>query len=328
MGMAASQARYLGLTARKINVEYEGQQVNQQRTALANESAGLFRRLMSLENPVPPSENEYYESVYTYKDSEATTDGTVTISGYHEVEGSNPPLYSVDIKYNQNVMQYQVAKNQEVYTTEVQGKEGVYSLHFSNGTAREITKMEGISEALTKKLNELDSTVNNESTDTYYTYTDALTNSTFYINATKTGFNPLSFNENQTVSLYSAMETSEQINKTIENVTMVQSDAGTFTKMKWRDETGNIQERTLTPTQEYDAQGYNEAMHQYNVDKAVYDKEIADINAKTEELQQTDRTLELRLKQLDTEQEALQTELDSVKKVIDKSVDNVFKTFQ
>ena len=42
----------------------------------------------------------------------------------------------------------------------------------------------------------------------------------------------------------------------------------------------------------------------------------------------TDRTLELRLKQLDTEQEALQTELDSVKKVIDKNVDNIFKTFQ
>lgn len=38
MGMAASQARYLGLTARKTNVEYEGQQVNQQRTALARKA--------------------------------------------------------------------------------------------------------------------------------------------------------------------------------------------------------------------------------------------------------------------------------------------------
>ena len=32
MGMAASQARFLSLTARKTNVEYEGQQINQQRT--------------------------------------------------------------------------------------------------------------------------------------------------------------------------------------------------------------------------------------------------------------------------------------------------------
>ena len=43
MGMAASQARYLGLQARKTNTEYEGQHVNQQRTALANQSAEIGR---------------------------------------------------------------------------------------------------------------------------------------------------------------------------------------------------------------------------------------------------------------------------------------------
>ena len=36
MGLAASQARFLNLTARKTNLEYEGQQINQQRTTLAN----------------------------------------------------------------------------------------------------------------------------------------------------------------------------------------------------------------------------------------------------------------------------------------------------
>ena len=48
MGMAASQARYLGLSARKTNVEYEGQQVNQARTALANQSANLFNQLLTI----------------------------------------------------------------------------------------------------------------------------------------------------------------------------------------------------------------------------------------------------------------------------------------
>ena len=37
MGMSASQARFLSLTARKTNVEYEGQQINQQRTTLSND---------------------------------------------------------------------------------------------------------------------------------------------------------------------------------------------------------------------------------------------------------------------------------------------------
>ena len=328
MGMAASQARYLGLTARKINVEYEGQQVNQQRTALANESAGLFRRLMSLENPVPPSQNAYYENVYTYSDTEATADGKVTIVGTHEIEGSNPPKYSVDIKYNQNIMQYQAAANQEVYTTEVTGKGNTYLLHLPNGTAKEITKMDGMAQNLVDELNKVSSTKDNEATDTYYTYTDTLTNSTFYINATRSGFDPTQYKQNQNVTIYSSIQTTQEVNKTLDDVTMIQSASGTFTSMKWYDDSGLLQERTLTPSQEYDEQGYNEAMNQYNVDKANYEQEIASINAKTEELQETDRTLELRLKQLDTEQEALQTELDSVKKVIDKSVDNVFKTFQ
>jgi len=48
MGMAASQARYLALTARKTNTEWEGQQINQARTALANQSANLFNQLLQM----------------------------------------------------------------------------------------------------------------------------------------------------------------------------------------------------------------------------------------------------------------------------------------
>ena len=50
MGLAATQARYLSLTARKTNIEFEGQQVNQARTALANESANLYNKLYSIIN--------------------------------------------------------------------------------------------------------------------------------------------------------------------------------------------------------------------------------------------------------------------------------------
>ncbi|HIS74966.1 TPA: hypothetical protein IAA86_08115, partial [Candidatus Galligastranaerophilus intestinavium] len=49
--------------------------------------------------------------------------------------------------------------------------------------------------------------------------------------------------------------------------------------------------------------------------------------ARTEIIQQQDRTLELRLKQLDTEQEALKTEMDAVQEVIQKNVESTFKTF-
>ena len=68
MGMAASQARYLGLTARKTNVEYEGQQVNQARTALANQSANTFNDLLALEVPTAPSTQDYTTLKYSYTD--------------------------------------------------------------------------------------------------------------------------------------------------------------------------------------------------------------------------------------------------------------------
>ena len=76
MGMAASQARYLGLTARKTNVEYEGQQINQARTALANQSANTFNELLALEVPTAPSTQDYTTLQYSYQDG--TTAETIT----------------------------------------------------------------------------------------------------------------------------------------------------------------------------------------------------------------------------------------------------------
>lgn len=68
MGMAASQARYVQLTARKANCEYEGQQINQARTNLANEVAGLFNDMLRLELPEVPSTSDYTTEQYSYTD--------------------------------------------------------------------------------------------------------------------------------------------------------------------------------------------------------------------------------------------------------------------
>ena len=72
--MSASQARFLGLTARKTNVEYEGQQVNQQRTALSNESANFYNDLLGMTVPVPPSVDDYTKTVYTFEDGALTNE--------------------------------------------------------------------------------------------------------------------------------------------------------------------------------------------------------------------------------------------------------------
>ena len=89
MGMAASQARFLGLTARKTNVEYEGQQINQQRTALSNQSASYYTNLLGMNVPQPPSVQDYTKTIYSFSDGALTNqltsliahaDGSYTIS--------------------------------------------------------------------------------------------------------------------------------------------------------------------------------------------------------------------------------------------------------
>jgi hypothetical protein len=92
-----------------------------------------------------------------------------------------------------------------------------------------------------------------------------------------------------------------------------------------RKDTGT--EYTLTARTESDERGYNDAMNQYNYNKAKYDQEIQAINAKIEVIQGQDKDLELRLKQLDTEENAISTEMEAVKKVIQKNVETSFKTF-
>ena len=66
MGLSASQARLLSLTARQSNLEYEGQQINQQRTTLSNESSNYYNSLLEMSVPVPPSTNDYTKIVYTF----------------------------------------------------------------------------------------------------------------------------------------------------------------------------------------------------------------------------------------------------------------------
>lgn len=97
MGMAASQARYLGLTARKTNVEYEGQQINQARTALGNQSATLWNQMLSLSIPTCPNTTDYTTVQYSFSD------------GYNDYTISNVQSVEKDIdgvKYNKQITYY------------------------------------------------------------------------------------------------------------------------------------------------------------------------------------------------------------------------------
>lgn len=180
MGIAASQARYLYLTARQTNVEFEGQQINQARTNLANEESGLFREMMKIDTPVIPT-------LYTVKQN-------CIEWAKNDPPGPNPDDYSG-------------GKESEEYKRDM----SIW----------------------------------------------------------------LAYDENK----------------------------------------------------DYNA-AYDVATDMYNAEQQEYEKAYNDINSKIESIHEKDQVLELQLRQLDTEQETIITELESVKKVIDKNIENVFKTFQ
>lgn len=78
---------------------------------------------------------------------------------------------------------------------------------------------------------------------------------------------------------------------------------------------------------EQDEEAYNAAMVKYDYEKQVYDKELSDINAKTEVIAQQDKNLEIKLKSIDTQHSAISTEIEALNKVLQNNVKSGFNTF-
>lgn len=120
MGLAASQARFLQLTARKSNIEYQGQQLNQARTALADQSAQLFNKMLDIKPAVAPSSSESAYTKPTYTFSDATNPSIdKTIKDWSPATDSNgtvmPDYYNFTITYqDQNGVQ-QTNKYTNIY---------------------------------------------------------------------------------------------------------------------------------------------------------------------------------------------------------------------
>ena len=108
-----------------------------------------------------------------------------------------------------------------------------------------------------------------------------------------------------------------------QDANVIMSEDGQVSKITFAD--GSV----VTPevVTEMDSDAYDQAMVEYEYKKEVYDKEMNDANAKVKIIQAQDQKLEVRLKQLDTEQKALQTEIDAIKSVRDKAIESSFRTF-
>ena len=422
MGMSATQARFLSLTARKSNVEFEGQQINQQRLSLSNESANYYSQLCNMSVPTPPCIDDFTKVSYTFNDGAMTNtitsmiareNGVYSVSylkqwqdDYSIVAASsnlvekNGDNYSIgssklrklgnsspDICNDDEIAKFEyLDKNlNEVFKRE----DGKYYYKDSDGNEKEannsseedliiyIMGENGALESLITKDKNGNYYKNSVSTDEYLNTLDpkqiqqVLETEKYYANllnlssvnsnsaakgsdgwmvryvkdsltgAYKPYFYPISELKKEDAytnnlcnvscfSLGSSTQTEEVINK----IARVEKDSSgryvsiiIYNNQSDCDKNVNGETFTLTTSTVKDEEAFNDAMNKFQYEQAQYDKAVQDINSKLEIVQQQDKKLELKLKQLDTEENAISNEMEAVKKVVSKNVETTFKTF-
>ncbi len=351
MGMAASQARFLGLTARKTNVEYEGQQINQQRTTLSNTTANYYNQLLGMSVPVPPSVADYTKTVYTFEDgalsnsissmiakgggeytisyTSSWTDDFAAVSAATSIVTRNGEegayTYQVGAK-KLRVMQEMTDKEIENMDFEAFKKDDEYLKTLSDDQLKKLLEEEN---AYIKILNDQYGKpdkgwtvryVENTTTKTwapYFCKQDVLNTTIFDDNGTSLSNIPM-------YKIGSAQKT-EEVKGVIAR--FEQDATGRLISITLKPGDPDEVTYAVTTTTLTDQAKYDDAMNQYEYDKYQYDQSIQNINSKIEIIQSEDKNLELRMKQLDTEQKAIQTEMDAVQKVIEKNTESTFKTF-
>ena len=395
MGMSASQARFLTLTARKTNVEFEGQQINQQRTTLSNESANYYSQLSSLAVPIPPSTEDYTRITYTFEDgsekntvtsivatSNTKSTGVYMLNYVQEIPANDMVVNGTSVISNKastgktynstgtgngsksdtgsnyaigtSILQYSMGSKKDSSTVEVPNTitttdRDKYIARFIDAGIPEVVASQYSNEQIINKLK-----VENEYrtlAEGKYGQKDWLVR--YVVNTSTGNYEPVlynltevkntDYNERTTLSLtgvraYMFGESTES--QEIKNAyAKVEKDISGRYKSLYIYDANPIKEGgainpdihgtqyQLTTITETDDNAYNDAMNQYLYEKTVYDKQIEEINAKIGIIQVQDKNLELKLKQLDTEENAISTEMDAVKKVISKNVESSFKTF-
>ena len=160
-------------------------------------------------------------------------------------------------------------------------------------------------------------------------YTFEMVGKTYYVtyydllNSILNGTGVNSIDDQAKLPYYGAQDMETPIVKT-SRALIDKDQSGRFVTMQIEDDSLVYE---LKSTSETDEVAYEDAMNEYTYQRALYDKQVSDINAKTSIIQRQDQNLELRLKQLDTEQNALNTEIEAVSKVVKDNIEKSFKTF-
>ncbi len=290
MGLAASQGRYLCLTARMSDLVYEGQQISQQRMALAKESSAVAE--------------EYNKAL------------------------SNTVMQAAIVGHDGQV------HNQQLTYNVITSKDPFVGLGMrivdANGYVVVPDKVASLNVSYTDEEG-------NEINETYKTATDFM--KAYLPDLSKEQYDEMSSWGLDRVAAY-YLETPEAAGKT---VTVVDNSLAGANEKYLYDEncldaeylhrmisTGEWMIQQENPQKESGWEDF-EWQGSSRVNEVLDTSDDAAAEAKYEaamkDIQKKDKILELRLEQVQTEESAIETEIESIKQVIDKNIEDSFGTF-
>lgn len=257
MGMSASQARYLQLTARKSDLEYQAQQICQKRLTLAERTETIATQYTEALN----DRHLYFTAPYTLNTALDENGNANSLVSYGESSSSLKRLDYYDIT-NDMLDVNQPGLGMRIVNSE--GKIVVPSIPAG------------------------------ENPDDYVVDASIVPNSSDGENAYRNACDYLEDKLRTGEWMLQKQNTNTNVDNGLDWV-----DASYIT-------------------------------NNYIQDKLYEDNDsaaVAEYTQQTETIQRQDKMLEMRLNQITTEQSAIETEMESVQKVIDKNVESSFKTF-
>lgn len=353
MGMSASQMRYCLLTGKKSDVEFQGQQINQQRTTLATETSSYNNQLLGLTVPTPPSSDGYSKTTYSfiggsgekctitglqYNGTDETTAGG-TKSGRWTINytttgiGDEGKIFGMPTVMctagNNNTKNYSIGGNTltSVDLTSLTSG-GAVATPEDTADYSNLLKICQDCGVLKDNTTNPPTTITNPRADqvagNFYKYvSDGVTK---YVLASSITDIPVGGSEADYIYY---VDTKATITKsdTLYNVKPHFAESGRMSSLDVYDAQENKIPYDLSVTNSKDDAAFNDAMHEYEYQKGLYDQQINNINAQICVIQSQDKKLELKLQDLDTQQEAITQEMESVKKVVDGNIKETFKAF-
>ena len=302
MGLSASQARFLQLTARRSNVEYQAQQINFQRLQLSQQGhEASLRYEDAMSNRV---------MMFSYNTGEEIKSVTLSYANYknymnQQLEGlttTQEKYYLVSSSGNKLVvgsdeeMQDIIAQNRKSYPKQqILDAQEKYQAAQASGNSADLSDFEIKLATMDWSNAIVDTVVDKEGNET-----------------TNWVYNQFSEKDFLVV---------EDLNEVDNFQSAIKDGIYYFAKLEEDTTTG----KEVFKTQGWDVIGNGAITEEY--DRTDDAEAEAEYQTTQDRLQALDKKLELKLDQLETERSSIQTEIDSISKVIEDNIDSSFKAF-